>query len=609
MGAPAEEGGKRRERLWPLLGVGEWERLRRLLVYLRPYRAVLALALLATVLFSALSLVFPALVGSLLDAATGTRKGTDTGTLNRLALWLLTVFLLQALVRTVQAYLLSLIGEGVVNDLRGDLYGRLIRLPAGFYDRHHTGEITSRLSTDVVTVQAAASDTLSQLFGQGLVLLGGVAVLLLTSPPLTFVMLSAVPLTVLCALIFGRWLHHASSVLQDREADAHAHAQETLSNIRVVQSFVTEETEASRYRSLARAALQVALGRARIYAAYGPSITLLTASSASAVLWYGSRLVLAGELSAGTLISFLLYTVTVINAIGALTGVHGQLQQAIGASEKVFALLHEPVSLPQPARPALLERPCGQVRFEQVTFQYDPARPPVLHNLNLEVQPGEIIALVGPSGAGKSTVAALIARFYDPTQGRVLADGVDLRDLDVHAWRRHVGLVAQEVQLFSGSVLDNLRYGQPEASSAQVEAAAHAANAHDFITALPLGYGTPVGEGGSQLSGGQRQRIAIARALLKDPRVLLLDEATSSLDSETEALVQQALERLMTGRTTFVIAHRLSTVRRADRIVVLREGQVVQQGNHSALLAEGGLYRELYERQFLPHDHPGATPR
>ncbi|WP_019588814.1 ABC transporter ATP-binding protein [Deinococcus apachensis] len=594
MTSPPAGGPRRLPR--PRLAWPEWGKLRRLLGYVRPYRGALAAALVATVLFSGLSLVFPALVGRVLDAATG--GAADAGGLNLLALGLMGVFVVRALVGMVQAYLLSRVGESVVNDLRCALYDHLVRLPIRFYDRHHTGELTSRLGSDVLTVQSAASHALSQLLGQGLVLVGGVAVLLRTSPRLSLVMLSVVPLVVLCALLFGRWLQQVSVALQDREARAQAHAQETLSNIRVVQAFVTEQAESGRYRALAGAALRTALARARIDAAYTPSVTLLMAGSASVVLWYGSRLVLAGELSTGTLIAFLLYTVTVINAMGALAGVYGQLQQAVGASERVFALLGEPVGSTPPAHPVPLGRPRGGVRFEGVSFQYDPSGPVVVRDLTLDVRPGEIVALVGPSGAGKSTVAALLARFYDPTAGRVLIDGTDLRAVDVRAWRRHLGWVAQEVQLFSGSVRENLCYGQPEATDAEVEAAARAANAHEFIGALPQGYDTPVGERGIQLSGGQRQRVAIARALLRDPRVLLLDEATSSLDSESEALVQQALERLMTGRTSFVIAHRLSTVRRADRIVVFREGQVVQQGDHRTLLAEGGLYRDLYELQF-----------
>ncbi len=573
-----------------------WRQLVPLLGYLRPYRLTLALALVATVLASVLSLVYPGMVGHLLDTADPAT--VQRANLNHLALALAAVFVSRAALSMAQAYLLSAVGEGVVNDLRCALYDHLINRPMAFYDRHHTGELTSRLSTDVVTVQAAMSSALSQLLGQGLVLVGGVAVLIGMSAELAVIMLASLPVVIVSGLWFGRGLKRASAALQTREAMTHAHAQETLGNVRVVQAFVAEHGEQRRYRALARAALDEALRRARISAAYTPSVTLLMAIGASGVLWRGGQLVQNGTLSMGTLIAFLLYTVTVITTVANLAGVYGQLQQALGASERVFALLGDTTELPISTQPHVLQRAQGLVKFEQVSFGYTEAGPLVLRDFELTLRPGELVALVGPSGAGKSTVAALTARLYDPTQGRILIDGLDLRDLDVHAWRRQLGWVAQDVQLFSGSVRDNLSYGRPDVTDQQVGAAARAANAHAFIHALPQGYATPLGEGGQRLSGGQRQRLAIARALLKDPSVLLLDEATSALDSESEALVQQALERLVHGRTTLVIAHRLSTVRRAHRIVVLDGGRVVQQGDHQTLLAQGGLYRELYERQF-----------
>lgn len=365
----------------------------------------------------------------------------------------------------------------------------------------------------------------------------------------------------------------------------------------MVQAFTAEPLEARTYADLIGASFKVALRRARIRAIFNPVVFFAMFTAIGIVLWYGGRLVIAGELTPGQLVAFLVYTFSVAGAVGAFSGLFSQFQEALGASSRIFELLDEKSDLPEPANPLKLGSVRGEVRFEQVSFGYG-ERGVVLEDVSLAAQPGEVVALVGPSGAGKSTLISLIPRFYDPTAGRILLDGVDIRDLTLYDLRSNIALVPQETQLFSGTVAENIRYGKPGASDAEVIEAAKAANAHEFITSFPDGYATIVGERGIKLSGGQRQRVAIARALLKNPRILILDEATSSLDSESEALVQEALEVLMQGRTTFVIAHRLSTIRSADKIVVLEAGRIVQQGTHQELLAAGGLYKELYELQF-----------
>ncbi len=571
----------------------------RLLVYTRPYRTLLVVAAAATLIASAFGLIFPRVIGTLIDASFLRIGTTDTGPLDRTVLLLLGVFLAQALFGAAQTYLLSYVGEGVVANLRRELYAHLVTLSPRFFETHKTGDLTSRLTADVATVQGAVSSALAQLFSQSLTLVGALVILLATNWRLSLLMLSIVPVVVLAAVYFGRQLRRVSRAYQDRVAAANGSADEAIGNIRVVQSFTAEPWEARRYADLIRESFAVALKRARVRAAFVPGVTFAMFGAIGAVLWYGGRLVIAGTITPGALVSFLFYTLLVAASIGAFTGLLSQFQEALGASSRIFELLDEGSDLPGPANPAPLGEVVGRVSFEGVGFAYgDRGEGEVLSGINLDVAPGEVVALVGPSGAGKSTLVSLIPRFYDVTSGALKLDGRDVRDLDLRELRGHVGIVPQETQLFSGSLRENIRYGRPEASDAEIEAAARAGGAHGFISAFPGGYDTPVGERGVKLSGGQRQRVAIARALLKNPRVLILDEATSALDSESESLVQGALERLMVGRTTLVIAHRLSTVRNAGRIVVLDAGRVLETGTHAELLARGGLYRDLYDLQF-----------
>ncbi|MDH3398126.1 MAG: ABC transporter ATP-binding protein/permease, partial [Acidimicrobiia bacterium] len=383
-------------------------------------------------------------------------------------------------------------------------------------------------------------------------------------------------------------------------------AEEAIAANRVVKWFTAEETEIHRYVSKVQESYRVALRRARLRALFSPFVQFVGYGTIALVMWIGGRQVLDGSLTAGELVTFLLYTLTVAGAIGAFTGLYGSLQEALGASQRIFELLGEQSGIEDPLTPITLAAVEGRIAFEGVGFRYSDRDIDVLVSMNLEVAPGEVVALVGPSGAGKSTIVQLIPRFFDPTSGRILIDGVDLRDLRLRDLRSHMAAVPQETQLFSGTIMENLLMGKPDASPAEVQAAAAAANAHDFIETFPSGYDTIVGERGVKLSGGQRQRVAIARALLNDPRILILDEATSSLDSESEATVQEALDHLMEGRTTLVIAHRLSTVRNADRLAVIDEGRIVQEGNHEELLAQGGLYADLYHLQFRDGSEPPA---
>ena len=520
--------------------------LRRLLAYARPYRLPFVLGVLATLISSGLGLVFPRLFGTLIDASFLKVGSTDTGPLDRTVLSLLGIFALSACFGAAQAYLLARVGAGVVADLRRALFSHLLSLSPRFFGNHRTGDLTSRLTSDVGTVQAVTSTALAQLASQGFTLIGSVLLLVQTSPRLSLLTLAIIPLVIGTAVTIGRRIRRVSREVQDAVAAANGQAEEAISGVRVVQSFTAEGLEEDRYGQGVLASFRAALRRARLQA--------------------------------------------------LMTGVFNQFQEALGASSRIFELLDERSDLPGPAAPRPLSRAEGRVRFVDVGFTY--AGAPALQDITFDVPAGQVVALVGPSGAGKTTLVNLIPRFWDVTAGRVEVDGHDVRAYALADLRRQVGLVPQETLLFSGTVAENILYGRPGASQAEVEAAAHAAHAHEFICELEGGYSAVVGERGVKLSGGQRQRVAIARAILKDPRILILDEATSALDNESEALVQAALERLMVGRTTFVVAHRLSTIRSADRILVMDAGRVVADGTHEGLMAAGGLYRELYELQF-----------
>jgi subfamily B ATP-binding cassette protein MsbA len=568
----------------------------------RPYRGQLILATLALLGSGLLGLAFPMVVRYLLDAAFVAR---DRGLLDRIALGLVALFTVQAVLNYAQAYLLSAVGERAVAGLRRDVFARLLAMPPGFFADRRTGELTSRLTVDIGLLQGVLSHQISEFARQVLALVGGIALLTYLQPRLTLTALGVAPLVVGSAMYFGRRLRRITTGVQDRVAEASAVAEEAFSHIRTVQSFVQEPRERHRYGERVDASVQTALERARVRGVFFGVLTFSTFAGIVFVLWQGGLLVLDGRLTAGALVSFLLYTITIAASIGALASSFSAYQEAVGAAERVFEILEMTPAIADPPQPVELARPVrGRVEFQGVHFRYqdDAALPWTMEGVSLSVAPGEVVALVGPSGGGKTTLVSLLPRFWDVDGGRILLDGVDVRALRLADLREAVGVVPQEPALFSGTVRENIAYARPGAASAEVEAAARVAHAHEFIERLPDGYETVVGERGVKLSGGQRQRVAIARAILKNPAVLVLDEATSNLDAESERLIEDALEKLLVGRTTLIIAHRLSTVRRADRLVVVEQGRIVEEGTHTSLLAQGGVYARLYRHQFREDD-------
>ena len=552
----------------------------------------------ALVISSALALLFPLIVGDLLDAAF---VDLSRHRLNQIALWLLALFATSAVLNYIQTYWLSATGERTVAALRRELFDHLVAFPPGFYTGRRTGELTSRLTADIGLLQGILSHQLAEGARQVMALTGGIVILTLMQPKLMLAAVGVMPLVVGSAMLFGRRLKRITTSVQDELADSTAAADEALGQIRVVQGFVQQQRESRRYGEKIMAVVTAALRRARVRAFFFGAITFTTFAGVTAVLYVGGLLVLAGDLTAGELVTFLLYTISIAAAIGALAQFFTSYQEAVGAAERVFELIERTPEITDPAQPTPLPHPVrGEVEFSDVTFSYhdDADQPPTLDRISFRMAPGEVVALVGPSGAGKTTVVSLLPRFWDVQHGAITLDGIDIRTLALADLRHAVGVVPQEPALFSGSIAENIAYGQPDAPEADIEAAARVANAHDFIVTLPEGYATRVGERGVKLSGGQRQRIAIARAVLKNPAVLVLDEATSSLDTESERLVESALERLMVGRSTLIIAHRLSTVQRADRLMVLDHGRIVEEGSHSELLRRGGIYARLFQMQF-----------
>lgn len=566
----------------------------RLISFGRPYWRQLVGAAIAMVIGTVLGLVLPAVAGNLIDIVF---VKADRNALNNIALVLVVVFLFQAASVFAQSYLISYAGERVVTDLQKRLYTHLQKLPLGFFNEQRTGDLTSRFTNDVSVVRFAVTGNLISLAQSLITLIGGIAIIILRDWRITLLIVGLIPLLTGIGLFFGSKLKRMANQVQSQLGETTTVLEETISNEKTVKSFTREDYEVGRYNTGIEKVFALAMRRTRLQSSFAALMTFLAFSAIALVLWFGGQQVLDGNLTPGELVSILIYMGIVAGPVGNLTNLFSQFQMAIGGAERIFNLLDEPITVSDAPDAKPLPPVKGHLRFEQVEFEYN-EKTPVLHSLGFEALPGQVVALVGPSGAGKTTVANLIPRFFDPKAGRITLDGQDIKQVQTRSLREQIGIVPQEPVLFGTSVGENIGYGRLDATQEEIEIAARAANAHEFIEKLADGYDTLVGERGVKLSGGQRQRVAIARAILRNPRILILDEATSSLDSESESLVQEALERLMRDRTTIVIAHRLTTIEKADKIVVMEQGRVMEQGTHVELIEAQGLYYRLYTRNF-----------
>jgi ATP-binding cassette subfamily B protein len=568
-----------------------------LLPFFRPYRGTLVLATLALVIAAGAMLALPVAARYVIDRGFA---ANDAATINLYFGWFLLAAVVLGVFAAIRFYFVTWLGERVVADIRDAVYRQVVRLDAAFFEVTRTGEVLSRLTTDTTLVQSLAGSGISIALRSALNLTGSLVMLALTSPQLTGWIVLMVPVVIAPLIIVGRFVRKLSRAAQDGVADSSGLAGETLNAIQTVQAFTLEDLQARRFGESVEHAFAIAVRRTRVRAVLTALGVSLVFGAITLVLWLGAHAVLEGSMTPGQLGQFLLYAMLVAGSAAALTETWGEVQRAAGATERLVELLQAEPAIAAPSAPLVLPAPGrGEIRFEDVAFSY-PSRPQsrALDGFSLAIAPGETVAFVGPSGAGKSTTFQLLLRFYDPQSGRILIDGVDIARARPGDVRARIGLVPQDTVLFGASARENIRYGRPDATDAQIEAAARAAAADGFIRALPQGYDTFLGERGARLSGGQRQRIAIARAILKDPPILLLDEATSALDAESERLVQEALEGLMRGRTTIVIAHRLATVQKADRIVVVDHGRIIDVGSHAKLVARNPLYARLAELQF-----------
>ena len=566
----------------------------RLLSYIKPYQQRLIEAVVCIVVAAAANLYLPWVIKDMIDKVLAAR---DMDMLNLICVGIVVIFFIRGIFYYGQGYLVSYIGQRVIVDVRDVLFRKLQRLPISFFDRHQTGEVMSYISNDVAALQSALVERMVEMMTESAIFFGSLVMMVLLDWKLSILTLITVPLVGLAMDIFGKKVRSAGAVIQARMSDITALMQESISSERVVKSFVREEFEIDRFHTQNELNFRAVMKDAQLSSLLTPTVEFLAALAVTVIIWFGGKEVVDGVITAGTLVAFLTYAVNLANPVKRLSRIYAQIQKAMAGADRVFALLDMEETVTSAPGAKTLPPVEGRVCFSDVSFSYR-EDVPALTDLTFTAEPGQMIAFVGPSGAGKSTVTNLIPRFYDVTGGSITVDGYDVRDVTTESLRSQIGIVPQETVLFSATVRENIRYGRLDATDAEIEAAAKSANAHDFIMALPEGYDTEIGERGANLSGGQRQRIAIARAILKDPRILILDEATSALDTESEKVVQAALDRLMVGRTSFVIAHRLSTIIGADRIYVLDGGRVREQGTHEELLAAGGLYAGLYQIQY-----------
>ena len=566
----------------------------RLLSYIKPYKQRLIEAVVCIVVAAAANLYLPWVIKDMIDKVLAAR---DMDMLNLICVGIVVIFFIRGIFYYGQGYLVSYIGQRVIVDVRDVLFRKLQRLPISFFDRHQTGEVMSYISNDVAALQSALVERMVEMMTESAIFFGSLVMMVLLDWKLSILTLITVPLVGLAMDIFGKKVRSAGAVIQARMSDITALMQESISSERVVKSFVREEFEIDRFHTQNELNFRAVMKDAQLSSLLTPTVEFLAALAVTVIIWFGGKEVVDGVITAGTLVAFLTYAVNLANPVKRLSRIYAQIQKAMAGADRVFALLDMEETVTSAPGAKTLPPVEGRVCFSDVSFSYR-EDVPALTDLTFTAEPGQMIAFVGPSGAGKSTVTNLIPRFYDVTGGSITVDGYDVRDVTTESLRSQIGIVPQETVLFSATVRENIRYGRLNATDAEIEAAAKSANAHDFIMALPEGYDTEIGERGANLSGGQRQRIAIARAILKDPRILILDEASSALDTESEKVVQAALDRLMVGRTSFVIAHRLSTIIGADRIYVLDGGRVREQGPHEELLAAGGLYAGLYQIQY-----------
>lgn len=566
----------------------------RILNYVKPYKHILAAALLCTVLAAAGNLYLPWIIKDMVDKVLSEK---DSTMLNLIALSIVVIFIARGIFYYGQNYLMSYVGQHVVIDIRAEVFKKLQRLSMAFYDKNKTGTIMSYVTNDVNALQGAMVENTIELVTEGFILIGSICAMVYLDWKLTVVTFCTFPIVLWFMDFFGKKIRSSGGQIQEATADITSVLQESVSSARVVKSFVREGYEIERFEKENEANFAANMRNAKYMATLTPVIELVAALGVTVILWYGGHNVIDGATTAGSLIAFLVYAVNISNPIKRVTRTIGNIQKALAAAERVFNVMDLPEEVRNLPGATVLPPVRGDIVFEHVSFAYNTGEE-VLHDVSFEVKPGQVIGLVGPSGAGKSTIASLLPRFYDVTGGRITVDGTDIKAVTLDSLREQVGIVPQETLLFNGSVYDNIKYGRLDATEAEIIDAAKAANAHEFILNLPKGYETQLGDRGVNVSGGQRQRIAIARAILKNPRILILDEATSALDTESERLVQEALDRLMVGRTSFAIAHRLSTIKNADRILVLEDGKLVEDGNHEQLMAMDGLYAHLYKIQY-----------